>query len=154
MRAEKAARLEAQEQVTALRARVALLEAALKNTPAKGQGHSGSVGTLHEPQGVQLRPSNVETSSQSLSPANGSATTVSPQGSPRKCGSWLKVYMYEFPEDLPFMKMAAQHLKECRDEGKCDSQVRVCLLSPNFNCLSPATRDNNCISLLFLLLLC
>jgi hypothetical protein len=40
-----------------------------------------------------------------------------------KCNSWLKIYVYEFPEDLKFNKVAAEYLADCRSErGKCDSQ--------------------------------
>jgi hypothetical protein len=42
--------------------------------------------------------------------------------SPGACGSWLKVYYYEFPEDLPFVKLARDFKQSCFAENKCDSQ--------------------------------
>jgi hypothetical protein len=40
-----------------------------------------------------------------------------------KCGSWLKVFVYEFPPELPFNKLAAEYKEDCRQpKGKCDSQ--------------------------------
>ena len=40
----------------------------------------------------------------------------------KRCGSWLKVYVYEFPESLIFNQYAAQYLKQCRETRNCNSQ--------------------------------
>ena len=33
------------------------------------------------------------------------------------CGSWLKVYVYEFPDDLLFNQYATKYLQDCREVG-------------------------------------
>ena len=53
----------------------------------------------------------------------GAAAAATTGGGGNTCGSWLKVYFYEFPEDLPFMKLARDFKQACFNENKCgDSQ--------------------------------
>ena len=51
-----------------------------------------------------------------------STTAGSLAGSPVGCGSWLKVYVYDFPDDLSWKKMTAKFKRDCLNTHKCDSQ--------------------------------
>lgn len=56
-------------------------------------------------------------------PGPGSLRALSSStGTAGGCGSWLKVYMYEFPEALSWKVTTAAFLRDCRERNKCDSQ--------------------------------
>ena len=89
----------------------------LRRTLEDGQSVASSQSLSSSPWNASNTPS---TQAAAITPPT--AVAAAGGGGGGTCGSWLKVYFYEFPEDLPFMKLARDFKQSCFNENKCDSQ--------------------------------